>query len=327
VKGWIVNSVAGVVLFAASLAGALAVTGRLDAEGVAGIPLLNRLFPKPAAPASPGADAGTTDAAPRGESLAADARHGGQEPQTPEPAPLLKRGRSIFPEGEGGASSSGQKPPERAATSAGAPQGEAAAPKKPHPAERDFDGAPAVPDRPDRYAPGGYFKFDGMPSGMTADKLNEAWHRAQEVLADLEKQKQALQLRENELRAFADDVARRQTELGKERIEVENLQRRLDERIEAFQQQVKLVRTDEVAGLRRNAQTLESFEPSKAAELITEQWKLEAGQDELLKTLEFMNAEAVDAILAVLPNAMIREVLQKRLKVTKAPMPTASPGR
>ncbi len=197
-----------------------------------------------------------------------------------------------------------------------------------HAAERDFDGiAEELAQDRVRYAPGGYFRFDGMPSGLTPEKLNEAWVKVQTVMADLDKRAQALDLREKELREFGDDIARRQTELGKERLEVESMQRQLDERIEQFQQQVKLVRTDEVAGLTRNAQTLSSFEPSKAVELIKDQWRTEAGQDEVLKTLEFMDKEAVDAILAAMDNALVREVMQKRLKISKSPATPATPAK
>lgn len=301
-----------------------------------------------------GKTAAATDAghaAPVGETAAKDAatEHGaadsGQEPQGP-PAQPLKRGRSLFEQeakgggGHGGGGEHGADEAKdkghgggghdaKADAHGAAPAGDhGTKPDAKHAAERDFDGiAEELAQDRVRYAPGGYFRFDGMPSGLTPEKLNEAWVKVQTVMADLDKRAQALDLREKELREFGDDIARRQTELGKERLEVESMQRQLDERIEQFQQQVKLVRTDEVAGLTRNAQTLSSFEPSKAVELIKDQWRTEAGQDEVLKTLEFMDKEAVDAILAAMDNALVREVMQKRLKISKSPATPATPAK
>lgn len=356
-KGLIVNLVVGIGLFAGALVGGLAATGRLDHDGVANIPVLNRLFPPPAASVGdPNSVPGTavTDVAGTAMPAAAhgnergavaDAAHAGrpEDPQGQGPGTTapLKRGRSIFDtegKGEAGGNHGGGGGHEAEADKGGAHGASAAldaAPTAPEnqgvaghdtdPAERDFDQLTEqlAGDRASRYAPGGYFRFEGMPAGVTPEQLDSAWRSVQQVMSDLTKRGQALDLREKELREFADDIARRQTELGKERLEIENLQRRLDERIDQFQEQVKLVRTDEVAGLKRNAQTIASFEPSKAAELVTEQWKLEAGQDEVLKTFEFMDREAVNAILEALPNAMIREVMQKRLKISKEPMPSA----
>ncbi|MGE3171504.1 MAG: hypothetical protein AB7O97_02685 [Planctomycetota bacterium] len=370
----IVNLLIAVALFAGSLLGGLAVTGRLNHDGVANIPVLNGLFPPPPATEGDPNDPHATDAAGNGEHGAAtdagadghgataEASHAdphaqglqgqglqGQDPQGQEPAPTrpLKRGRSIFeqeaPAGGGHGGGHGEEPAGHG--EAGADHGgggdhgaephatTAHPPAAPHDgghaAERDFDALAdeLAQDRRSRYAPGGYFRFDGMPSGITPQQLNDAWKRVQEVMSDLDKRGQSLDLREKALKEFADDIARRQTELGKERVELENLQRRLDERIDQFQEQVKMVRTDEVAGLKRNAQTLASFEPSKVAELITEQWKTEAGQDEVLKTFEFMDKDAVNQILQALPNAMVREVLQKRLKVSKEPVPSAAAPR
>ena len=46
-KKLIINVVAFVVLFAGSIAGVLAATGRLNYEGTQSIPLLSALFPAP----------------------------------------------------------------------------------------------------------------------------------------------------------------------------------------------------------------------------------------------------------------------------------------
>ena len=181
-------------------------------------------------------------------------------------------------------------------------------------------------DKDNQYVPGGLFRFDGMPAGLTPEQINEAWQRVQGVLGEIERRKTALDLREQELQELADDISRRQHELGAERNKIDQRHRDLDARIQKFQEQVKLVRNDEVAALKRNAQTLASFEPSKAAELVTDQWKSERGQDEVLKTLEFMDRDAVNEILKELPNPMVQDLLKKRLRVSKESTPS-TPGK
>ncbi|MCA8954254.1 MAG: hypothetical protein KDE27_32395 [Planctomycetes bacterium] len=188
-----------------------------------------------------------------------------------------------------------------------------------HDAERDFSARELAlaQEKANQYSPGGYFKFSGMPAGLTPEQLNEAWQRVQAVLSDLESRKTALDLREKELADLADDISRRHLELGRLREEITTAQRALDDRIAQFREQVKLVRNDEVEALRRNAKTLESFEATKAAELVTEQWGTEQGQTEVLKTFEFMNKDKVNEIIAELANPLIQDVLKKRLLVSK----------
>jgi len=349
-KNLIINFVAGSILFAGALVGTLAATGRLNHEGVANIPGLNRLMPAPPvdpdhADASAGgalagmkaADGVETAGDPRdfaaGNPVEDDASH--PQAQTARP---MKRGRSIFESdatGDGGGHGDTHADSEDSGDHAPAGSGhtETVTPDPPdtgqgpvndggapsHAAEQDLHRLEQrlAQDRKSRYSPGGYFRFDGMPSGISSVDLNEAWKRVQEAMADLDKRGQALDLQEKELREFADDIGRRQTELGRERVEILDMQMRLDERIDQFRAQVKLVRTDEIAGLKRNAKTMESFEASKAAELIQEQWKLESGQDEVLKMFEVMDKDSANSIIEELPNAMIREVLRQRLRVSR----------
>ncbi|MSR38671.1 MAG: hypothetical protein EXS02_07525 [Planctomycetes bacterium] len=321
-KGLIINIGAATILFAGALFGALFATGRLNHEGTANIPLLSMLFPEPAGapqlldPQGKPMDAVAKDAGKPADAVQASGSSQDPKPQDPKgnTATKLKKGRSLV-------ATEAPKGGERVLPMASAaPNGETEADAS-HAAEQDFADRKQelARDRTTRYSPGGYFRFDGMPAGLTPEKLNEAWARVQEVTADLEKRGKALDLRDRDLKLLADDIQRRWTELGKERSEVEGLQAKVDERIERFKEQVKLVRTDEVAGLKRNAQTLASLEPEKVAELIQAQWISDGGQDEVLKTLEFMSKDKVNEILAVLPNAMIRDLLQKRLKVSKEP--------
>lgn len=347
-KKLIVNAVIAVVLFSGSLVGGLAATGRLNHDGVANIPLLNSFFSPPPPPADgegagpdggpvDGAlDAGNDGAGQPAEASLADGAAGPQDLQGTEGPRRTKTGRSVLnpdepvDDGHGGghgedtAGAQGSDGDEGRPADAGGGGGSAAAGE--HSAARDFSARELAmaQEKADKYAPGGYFKFSGMPAGLTPEQLNEAWQRVQGVLQDLEHRKTALDLREKELAELADDIGRRHLELGRLREEINTAQRALDDRITKFQEQVKLVRNDEVEALRRNAQTLESFEPAKAAELVTEQWGSEQGQTEILKTFEFMNKDKVNAVINELANPLIQDVLKKRLLVSKE---SAAPGK
>jgi hypothetical protein len=373
--GLLVKLVLGVVLFAGSLVGGLAATGRLNHEGTANIPLLNSFFPAPPPPAegeagahgdaAAGADGHAADAAhgkddghapadahaaPAGEGKAPakDAAHGAAEPAgdeqepkpneaKPAPGPRNQKvGRSLNePEKPAGGGGHGEAP---AAEGHGEPSpapghGESE-PKKPdhhekpkpktEPAspEGDFQKLQQSLQGKGQYQPGEYYRFDGMPAGLTPEQINEAWQRVQGLMADIEKRRIALELREQALEERESDISRRQAALGKERVELEQMQRQLDAKIQKFQEQVKLVRNDEAAALKRNAQTMASFEPAKAAEIIEDMWKTEKGQDEVLKLFEFMDKDAVNGILAVLPGPMTQDLLKKRLRVSKEPAAT-----
>lgn len=345
----IVKALVGLVLFVGALVGGLAATGRLNHEGTANIPVLNALFPAPAPAdgADPhGADAhdadahaatgGTAAAVNDGESHAADAAHDAA-PQDAEKPRRSKVGRSLVePEKAAGDGHGGDAHGEAAGDGHGGdahgadPHGSGAheQPKAPHGGEQpppapgpegDFAAIDRALESQGKvgYSPGAYFRFDGMPAALTAQELNEAWQRVQGVTQDLERKQQALDLRDQELRELADDISRRWKELGDERLQVEQMQRQLDAKIQQFQQTVRLVRNDEVALLKRNAETMAAFERSKAAELIEQQWTTDKGQDEVLKLFEFMDKDAVNEILAALPTATVQDILKKRLSVSK----------
>lgn len=333
-KQVIVKAVAGIGLFVGSLIGMLAATGRLNHEGTAGIPGLNALFPAPPADAAEHSE-GKDGAGPVDGSASKSEVHGAADassaaPQGEERLPT-KTGRSVFPDknppaGEGGGHGEAEAGKEHAA-----PAGEtaktghevappAATPKDPaqQAVAEDFAHLQGeLQQAHSAYSVGNYFRFDGMPAGITPAQLDDAWKRVQQTIAELDKRKMALDLREGDLLIQEKDIGKRQAELGKERLNLEAMAKALDARIAEFKQQVTIVQADEVPALKRNAETLAAFGPQKGAELVTEQWKTEQGQKEVVKLLELMDTEAVDKLLAVLPNAMIRDVLEKRLHVSR----------
>jgi hypothetical protein len=330
--GMMIKVLVGVVLFVASLVGGLAVTGRLDHDGTANIPLLHSFFPAPPAGVDGEEVAGGETAATPGADVASAA-----EPDTTAPR-RSKTGRSI--DGKGGtkaserdeAGSGKDDPPATEVANSGAVAADhsgartpAAEPQGP---SADFAEVERTLKSQGKvgYEPGAYFRFDGMPAGLSADQLNDAWQRVQAVTDDIARRGTALDLREQNLRELADDISRRWKELGEERLQVEQMQRQLDQKIKQFEGTVTLVRNDEAALLKRNADTLAAFERQKAAELIEAQWATERGQNEVLKVLEFMQKDAVNEILAELPPAMVQDVLDKRLRVSKEAVPPRRGG-
>lgn len=290
-----------------------------------------------------------------GEAAPHDASAESQEPQGEEGPRRSKAGKSVVqpevkpadghgggghgaPEEHGGADAHGggeaahgeakaehgKKPAKEAGGHGG--KAEADGPASP---EKDFARLEQslTNDRQNKYAPGGYFTFQGMPAGITPEQINEAWQRVQGVLADLEQRKTALDLREKDLQVLSDDIDNRIRRIADERLNIENLARQLDERIAKFQEQVKLVRSDEAAALKRNAQTYASFERATAANLLSELWRTEKGKDDVLKTFEFMDKDAVNEILAAMSPPIAQDVMKMRLRVSKEAAPSATPAK
>jgi hypothetical protein len=367
----IVKLLLGVVLFAGSLLGGLAATGRLNHDGTANIPVLSGFFPPP--PVDPKAKDGKAGeaghgaegqppavdehgapvdahATPAGETQPVDASHGAegtpetgaQDPTKPKPPNKKKVGKSVVePEKEAAAGGHGgghgeapaeghgaedphAKPDEHAADPHAKPDDHAAddhakqAPKGGRSPDGDFTNLEhSLHNTGSQYKPGDLFRFAGLPAGVTPEQINEAWQKVQGLLADVDRRKTVLEEREKVVQELHEETGRRQAALATERVQLEQMQRELDAKIEKFKEQVKLVRNDEVAALKKNAQTLASFEATKTAELIESMWKSDKGQDEVLKTLEFMDKDSVNEILKVMPNAMIQDVLKKRMRVSK----------
>lgn len=364
--GIIIKVVIGLALFAGSLVGGLAATGRLTHEGTANIPVLSSFFPEP--PAEEGGDGtgeggeGTeaSHAAPGGETNASDGSHTGEngtatdaalDPQGPtssrsvtgpsflnpvEPkADAHGGGHGDAPADDGHGADTGHGADDAHGTDAaaghGAPpnagahdSGNAGGHGEKTAAEQDFDNMENALKSQGRisYSPGAFFVFQGMPSGMTPEQVNEAWQRVQGLMQTVEQRKTALDLREAEIQELGDDISKRWKAISNERAKIEQMHTDLRTKIANFEQTVNLIRNDEVQKLKKTAATLASFERKKAAELFQQQWGTERGQSEILRVLEFMDKEAVNEILAELPNPMIQDVLEQRMQISKEPKPT-----
>lgn len=335
-KGILIKVAVGGALFAGSIVGGLAATGRLNHEGVANIPVLNALFPPPPDAHGDGAsDHGAQDgpleptirvvsaAEVSGAEATAKKPAGGHGEEAPaeahagDPHGAADKVHDLLAHGD---------PYLARAVTEPAKEDPVAAP--PHEAEKDFDKLEVAlaEARAAKYAPGGLFRFEGLQADMTPDAINKAWQRVEEVMNRLERNEMALEQRKSELLVLADDVGQRQRDLAAERTRIEGLQAELDRRIAKFEQDIKLVKADEAAALKKNAQTYNALESKTVAEILQNMWKTDAGQTEILKVLEFMDKDAVNNVLAELPTALIQDVLQKRTRVVRGADP-ASPQR
>ena len=370
--GIIIKVVIGLVLFAGSLVGGLAATGRLNHEGTVNIPVLNSFFPEP--PAEEGEDgeggengdagdghaADANHAAPAGESQATEGAHSGEGgtaadaahgPQNPTSSRSVTGPSFLNPvevkadphggghgadDGHGGAdphaaddghaaddAHGANAPADGHGNAGGHNAGNAGGHSEKTPAEQDFEKMESALKSQGRisYSPGAFFTFQGMPAGMTPEQVNDAWQRVQGLMQTIEQRNTALDLREAEIQELGDDISKRWKSISGERQKIEQMHRDLQDKIAKFERTVNLVRNDEVEKLKATGATLASFERRKASELVQQQWATERGQHEILRVLEFMDKDAVNEILAELPNAMVQDVLEKRMQVSKEPKP------
>ena len=90
------------------------------------------------------------------------------------------------------------------------------------------------------------------------------------------------------------------------------------------------MQTDEVAGLKENAETWAALDASVTAELVTTKWKTEGGEDQVLKILTFMDKEAFNTILAEIARTdkpLVQEILDKRIKVSRQSESSSPSGK
>ena len=342
--GILIKVLVGLALFVGSLVGGLAATGRLNHEGTANIPVLSTFFPEPEVDESAADGEGPADASAEDHGGPAEASHGANdevEPQGQEREVRKKTGRSVDnPEapdsgghgghgdsghgddahGDGGHASSSQAKgghPSGAKHRKG-PHDQATKGPKNDAARSDFAELEAMQGRTG-YRPGAMFHFEGMPSGVTPEQLNAAWASIQEERKQIEQRSQSLELRDQELKELAEDIHRRQTHLSKVQLDLEAMQKQIDDKIKFFENRVVWVKGAEAAKLKENGKTLESFESDKAAEIVQQQWSSERGQQEILRVLRHMNRDSVNAILAELPNPMVQDILKQRMLVLDEP--------
>ncbi len=344
-KNPLVLGVAGLVLFSGTVVGLLAGQGRLNHEGTRGIPVLSSFFPPPLEPdparagAEAGKDAHGTEHKPAGEP--GDKGHGeasetGRSDGLGKEKPLpYRQGTSVLTEPPKGGGGHGAP--------ADASHGDSASDQKPdpHAVDQGHGDAPHGPDKqqPDaheppestsdwrakvdsvlgqgQFRPGRLWSFPQMEAGVSVDELNEILRRAREERTAIERDRGAIVQQRRELEARERDVVDRQDAVLAKLREVEQLRATLQAEIDEFHNTVLLIRQDEVSGLQSVAKTLAGVEAKSAAAVIKKWWETDEGQTRALKIWSVMDPDAANAILAELDVEMIRQVLEKRLKVAR----------
>lgn len=346
-KSILVMTATGALLFAGTAVGVLVAQGRWSHEGTRGIPLLGALFPAPTATGTPEGEVADA-AARRGAGGIAEA----EAPQEPnrtgprktgvgglpvEPRLPYRRGDSVLQptrndaghgdgQGDPAGGHGGAARPER-------PQGEGTRPKAEGAGEPGAESAtPPAPNGESsaefqrkldqvvgqgRWRPGRLFDFKPIEPGITVDEINEIRRRANEAMAQVERERAALDKRKSELDAREQDIRDRQEDVLKKMREIEQARVQLEKDAEEFARRVVLIRADEEKGLKEVARSVAAQTPTRAAAILAEWWGREDTQARALKVLTLMETEAADAILAEMKESQVREVLDKRLRVLR----------
>lgn len=193
-------------------------------------------------------------------------------------------------------------------------------PQDPKPAVQET--TPAAQNQgapPDVHEVQGLFEFPRLDSGMTAADLERILRVAREAEERARLERAGVEAAEAELFARQRDLEDREASIAMQMLRVDQERARLEERIAEFERQVLLVEQDELRGLREYARTLASFEPSRAAAIVLQEWELDEGRKRIVKVLAVMDPVDADVVLAEIDVAQIREVLLERLKIVLEP--------
>lgn len=314
-KNLVVMIGAGLGLFVATVVGLLGAQGRLSWEGTKGIPLLHSLFEPPPGHAEVGKEPAATGEQPGGA-------HG-------EPTPgvhlegLGKEEKRQYRVGPaiGTVDPAGPKKLETA-TEGGDTKTETpdeGHPKpEPHAADSEFRAKTETLLGQGQYTRGKLFDFPKIKARMSVEDMNAILDQAQAEKEAAERERAVLGQRKAELDARESDLRDRELRILEQMRSIEQVRTQLNERIEAFRDQVILVEKHEAADLQADATTLAAFEPKRASALLLEWWKRsDADQAKVVKVLSVMEADAANAILQTMEVPQAREILDKRAQVIR----------
>lgn len=307
-KNILIMAVAGIGLFAGTVVGVLAATGRLNHEGTRGIPVVEGLFAAP-------------EEGPESDGMVPDGSvtSGVERPMLAREDPLELNTDPLFEKPLSQAVGH-QREPENGLESVRQPQD---LELSQHP--RDGETPEDTEHRHEmenlfgqgQYRAGGYFRFQSVDSGISADEINEMWRRAREALVDAERRATVIDELESLLAVREQDLHDREAALAAKMKQIEDQQRTLDDRITQFHDDVNMVRNSELEPLKSVGGILASMEPETAGLVIQEWWKTDEGQDRAVKVLSVMGSDEANAIIGALPIQQVRDFLEKRLRLTR----------
>ncbi len=165
----------------------------------------------------------------------------------------------------------------------------------------------------------GLFRHPTLDSGLTVADLEEQLLRIHRMEDEVRRRLAIVEEREIDLGIRERDLADRERAIAQSMIEVDAARERLDRRIREFEERVKLVEKDEVAGVLAFGRSLASLDPSRAAQITLQEFASEVGRQRIVKVLTLMDSDDADRILARIPDDKVRELLIERLDVVLEP--------
>lgn len=330
-KSIVLMTLVGTGLFSGTMAGLLAVQGRLNFEGTRGIPVVEMLFTEPEGEEHGEEGEGGALVSPHATVDDLDAAHGGGHEEQP-PERLDGLGREARLPREAG--------PEvaRNAAAGGAPAGRAEHPEQshddPHAGENQGGGhdndhggdshasgghgsEASLPHKAeslmgqDQYRRGQLFSFPRLESGLSIEELDQMVSSASELKKNLERRQSALEQREADLAAREADLQDRERAVLAKMREVLQERTKLEEEIASFQESYTMVRSSEVEQYRTYADTIAGLDTEQGSQIITQLWESEEGRTKAVKILKMMSADARGEIFAVLTPGQTQEILDR----------------
>lgn len=165
----------------------------------------------------------------------------------------------------------------------------------------------------------GLFRYPRLDSGQSAADMEEQMLRIHRMEDEARRRLAIVEEREIDLGIRERDLADRERAIAQSMMEVDAAKERLDRRIAEFEQRVTLVEKDEVAGVLTFGRSLASFDPSRAAQIVMQEFESEVGRQRIVKVMTLMDSDDADRILSRVPDDKVRELLIERLDVVLEP--------
>jgi hypothetical protein len=314
-KNVLLMVIIGIGLFLGAMVGLLAAQGRLTYEGTRSIPILNRLFEKPAEdPANKGKEDNADATGGKGNGGDQEAPDSGFGTQAQRPLPYRREDLSGNDGSDPGSAGSNSKPlvtrkpeqPKRRDPN-----------RKPTKEEREWAMRRNQVENQHPYSRG-LFDFKTIKADITLREFNDMVRQVQKKQQQQAEMDATLNKKRRDLETQMDDVLYRQQEVAKQMQQVVLERDKLDGRIEEFHKKVLLVKQDELEGLKENARNIANLDAETGRDLILSWWNQgPAGEARAIKTLSVMTREAVESIMETMETDRLREILDKRLTLAR----------
>ena len=165
----------------------------------------------------------------------------------------------------------------------------------------------------------GRTRYPRHDSGQTPADMEEPLLRNRRMEDEARRRLAIVEEREIDLGIRERDLADRERAIAQLMMDVDTAKERLDRRIRKFEERVLLIEKDEVTGLLSFGRSLASMEPSRAAQIVLQEFESDTGRQRSVKVMTLMDSDDADRILARIPDDKVRELLIERLDVVLEP--------